>query len=170
MSDEAAWTLLQDPPPTVDPEIDRRLNRIIPIAQLGGIAIGLVGGYIATVVATTARPTATAWSTTQLIGLFLVVAVSVSLAEYFLFPRFLRWMVKASRLHVRFLSVTDGKLRVGPAMGKPFDVPLKELRISPSQVSDGWYRVVLPAGRTSLRFYVPEEIAAKLLPLVPHSG
>lgn len=170
MSVEPVWTLLADPPRSVDPEIEQRVKRIIPVAQAGGVVIGLVCGYIATIVATTIRLTPTAWSTTQLIELFLAVAVPVCLAEFFLGPRILRWLSKASQLHVRSLQVTDGKLRVGLAAGRPFDVPLERLRISTVPVSDGWYRISVPAGRTSYRFYVQTEIAGRLQSLVPRSG
>ena len=163
--------LLQDPPFNLDPEIAGRLKRITPIMQAGGVAIGLVCGYVATIVATTVLPARpVVWPTSQLIELFLAVAVPVGLAEYFLSPRILQWMAKASRLRVRSLRVTDGKLRLELAVGKPFDVRLDHLRISPAAVSDGWYRISMPGGRTSLRFYVPTEIADKLLPLIPNKG
>jgi hypothetical protein len=160
------WTLAQDPPVSVDPEMDRRLARILPIAKFGGIGIGLVCGYVATIAATVSWPPAAFWSTPQFIELFLVVAIPVSLAEYSLSPRILRWMAKATRLRVRSLSALDGRLRVELAVGRPFTVPLKRLRMSPAPVSDGWYRVSLPSGKTSVRFYVPEEIGRELLPLV----
>jgi len=169
MVDDLVATFLQDPPFDIDPEIARRLKRIIPISQAGGIVIGLVCGYVATVVATTVLPAHPGtWPTSQLVELFLAVAVPVALAEYFLSPRILRWMAKASRLRVRSLRVTDGKLRLELAVGKPFDVRLDHLSISPVAVSDGWYRISMPGGRTSLRFYVPTVIATKLLALIPN--
>ena len=169
MVDELVSTLVQEPPVEVDPEIEHRLKRIIPISQAGGVVIGLVCGYVATVVATTILPTRpVTWPTSQLIELFLAVAAPVCLAEYFLSPRILRRMAKASRLRVRSLRVSDGRLRLELAVGKPFDVRLDHLRISPAAVSDGWYRISMPGGRTSLRFYVPTEIASKLMPLIPN--
>jgi hypothetical protein len=154
-----SWVEVGEPPASIAAWRAARFKRLAPIiGAIGGVLIGGVGGFaVATI-----WPGALGWTLTSRFELFLGVALPVGVAEYFTNQWLLAYVANATNLHVRRLAVFNARVYLELSSGGTLDRPLMEARVSHAPIADGWFSVSLPAGRTSLTFYVPGPVAALL--------
>jgi hypothetical protein len=164
---ELPWTEIGPPPPAVEQARLVRLKKFVPwFSTFGGVMMGGASGFAALAI----WPGAFTWPFTQRVELFLAVALIVGVAEVFFFRWIIPWVVRASTLRVRRISVSDGKIHVEHEGGAPFSVPLKHVWVDPAAVAEDWRSVSVGGGRSTVNFYVPGTVATTISSLLPKRG
>jgi hypothetical protein len=149
-----------EPPAAILAAQDARMRRIAPLlSTVSGVLFGGVVGFLIVFIA---WPGANSWSLAARAELFLAFAVPFGLLDYLFMGFYIRMVSRATTLHVRRLSIADGKVRLERADGGTSVVVLKHLRVSEAPVAEAWHSVSYPAGRFAITFYVPADVAQVL--------
>lgn len=153
------WVDIPEPPAEVEAVREARVKRLTPIiATISACMIGLVGAF-ATI--TLWRGSAN-WAASLTIERFVIIAVPLAIADYFLSLYLLRYVAKATNLKARRLAISGGKLCMELATGGRWDPPLKSVYVSTAEVASGWYSLTIQAGRTAAECFVPASVASMI--------
>ena len=146
------------------PELERwRDVRFQAFRRYGGVLGGILIGGLAGLVAVVVWASPMSWSLTQDLGVWVVVAIPVGIAEFFVFGWLLGVIVRASTYDVRRVAISGDRLYVEQASGRTFNEAVAKFRVSTKAVAGGWYAVSLPGGRSSTTFYVPGLVAESIV-------
>lgn len=153
------WMEVGEPPTEV---MAWRAARLAKAQTYGGLLIGLFIGGAAGFIVLLYWPGAASWSIVSRAELFVAVGIPIGVAEFFVNRVLLTMISRATLLHIRRLAIFDGKVYMERVVGGTIERPVKDVRVSKTSVVAGWYVVSLPAGRSSLAFFVPPLVGTAL--------